>query len=112
MWLFLFVYMCYHSVCSGNDGLQETIARQYNQMSYTPVSSILVQLNSYSKLCCVSQCARRTNTCNIALFNAAASPRCILYGESLTVANLVYSSNSIVVDFKRNVTSTGKTAIF
>ena len=112
MRLFLFVCMCYHSTSSGTDELQQTIVRQYNQMSYTPVNPALAQLNSYSKLRCVAHCARLVNTCNIALFNAATSPRCILYSEPVTAANLISSSNSIVIDFKRNLTSAGKIATF
>ena len=112
MRLFLFVCRCYHCTSSGTDELQQTIVRQYNQMSYTPVNSTLAQLSSYSKLRCAAHCARLTTTCNIALFNAVTSPRCILYSESLTAANLVSSSNSIVIDFKRNLTSAGKTGVF
>lgn len=112
MWLLLFVCMCYHSTSSGTNEIQQTTARQYNQMSYTPVNSALAQFNSYSKLRCIAQCARLTTTCNIALFNAVTSPRCILYSESFTAANLVSSSNYVVIDFKRNLTSAGKTTVF
>ncbi len=88
--------------------LLKATGKQYNRMNYLPVQSLLAQYNVNSKQLCVGQCAQLSSTCNITVFNRISVPRCILYGESLTVANLVPSPNTIVVDFRHNNSITGR----
>jgi hypothetical protein len=102
MYLFVIFWVFSYTTICGSDTLLQLISQQYNQMSYLPIKSSLAQFNINSKTHCIAQCARLVSTCNIIVFNPVISPNCALYGESLTIANLILSTDNTVVDFGRN----------
>ncbi len=77
-------------------------------MSNLPTKSLLTQFNINSKTRCIAQCARLLSICNIAAFNPVSTPQWMLYSESLTIANLMPSTNATVVDFERNNSNESK----
>ena len=94
------------------DGSAGTIlkssGREYNQRSYLPTNISLAQYSANSKIQCVAECARLISTCNIAIFNPLITSTCSLYGESLTIANIVFASQAVTVDFARDFYIGGK----
>jgi hypothetical protein len=101
VYVLLTLWLCSRIIISRSSSLQQTIGREYNQMQYLPSSSPIDQFNVGSKLLCIAQCARRSSTCNIVVFDRAVSPQCMMFNEPLVSMNLVASVNALVVDFDR-----------
>ncbi len=112
MYLFFMLWILTFTTTRGSNTVLQTTGYQYSQMNYLPVQSALGQYNLNSKKLCVAQCARLSSTCNIAVFDSIAVPHCVLYSESLTMTNLVPSTNTIVVDFGRSNSNGGRNKMY
>lgn len=108
MHLFIIFWIFNFTITCKSDSLSGTVGRKYQYMSYLPIKSLLANYNILSEKLCIVQCAQLVATCNIAVFNSVISPNCALYGESLTITNLIPSINATVVNFGRNNSNEGR----